>query len=301
MSRTIRDPQPWQVVRTPDLGRPGSRAKSGVLLVTGAGGFVGRRLTGLLDEIPFLPLHHRWHDRAELRTMLGDVRPSRCIHLGWYANPRDYLTNVEENLASLRASLALLEELTERQCAHLVVAGSCAEYAPSPRLLREGDPISPWSVYGATKHAFAMVARNSTGGPELAWARIFNVTGPGEHHDRLFPSVLRQVRAGLPVDLTDGTQQRDYLDVDDVASALLTLSDRARVGTFNVCSGLGISLRQALICLVGETGLLRFGARERGVHDPDSLVGVPLKLVRATGWRPQYSTAEALARIASGD
>jgi dTDP-6-deoxy-L-talose 4-dehydrogenase (NAD+) len=274
-------------------------ADAGPLLVTGAGGFLGRRLTNLLSEVTHLRLEHRWSDRGQLQALLGDTRPGRCIHLGWYANPRDYLTNVEENLRSLAASLALLDELTERQCTHLVVAGTCAEYGPSENPLRESDPISPWSIYGATKHAFATVAGNALDGPAMAWARVFNVTGPGEHEDRLVPTVLRRVRAGMPVDLTDGTQRRDYLDVDDVARAILALSDQGQVGTFNVCSGQGVALRDLLVALVGESPLLRFGVRPRGRRDPDSVVGVPDELIRATGWQPQYDLTAMLARAAA--
>ena len=278
-----------------------ARGATVTLLVTGAGGFVGRRLAALIGDREELLVAHRWSGPAQLSALLGDATPSACIHLGWYADPRDYLVNPTENLASLRSSLELLEELTRRGCRHLVASGTCAEYAPSSQPLREVDRIAPWSVYAAAKHSFATLAASSLAdaGPQLAWARIFNVSGPGEHQDRLFPWVVRQVRSGASVPLTDGRQRRDYLDVDDVARALLALSDARAVGTFNVCSGQDVELRAALLRLidgVGSSRLLQFGACERGPRDQDVVVGTPEALQQATSWAPEHSLDAILDR-----
>jgi len=62
----------------------------------------------------------------------------------------------------------------------------------------------------ACKHSACHIARvmAAEADAELAWARIFHVHGPGENERRLIPWVAGQIRAGIPVSLTDGTQVR---------------------------------------------------------------------------------------------
>src|SRR6185436_4976208 len=143
-------------------------------------------------------------------SIVGDRQVDQAIHLGWYAHPSDYLTAVGPNLRSLDASLELVELLGRRSCRRLVVAGSSAEYGPSSGPLHEDDPIEPWSVYGAAKASLQLLLASSLCPPglQVTWARLFNLTGPGEHPDRLVPMVVRSLLAGAPVDLSPGEQQR---------------------------------------------------------------------------------------------
>ena len=106
----------------------------------------------------------------------------------------------------------------------------------------------PRSVYGASKASFHLLLDSSWRPPSLAvtWARLFNLTGAGEHPDRLLPTVVRGLLAGRSVDLSPGDQLRDYLDVDDVADALVHLASAGVDGAVNVCSGRATSLRELL-------------------------------------------------------
>jgi nucleoside-diphosphate-sugar epimerase len=274
------------------------------LLVTGGGGFIGRSVVRRLVERGETPvvLPHRWRGLKGLESLLpaGDV--DGCIHLGWYADPRDYLVNIAENRQSLQDSLDLAEILSVRGCESLVVAGTSAEYATSDETLCEDAPVAPWSVYGAAKtslHRF-LLSSLVPDGMAVSWARIFNVTGPGEDPNRLLPSVAQSVMAGREVHLTAGTQVRDFLHVDDVAEALVQALYAALPGTYNVSSGRGAPLSQLLTelaLLLGDPSLLRFGARRRGEHDPDRVVGSNAAL-RELGWRPRHDLTQTIASVA---
>ena len=220
---------------------------SSTVLVTGASGLIGRRVVEQLEHASAVVIRvdHAWASADELAAVVGPASVDRAIHLGWYARPDDYLTALGPNLRSLTASLELIALLEDRECRSLVVAGSCAEYRPSSNRLREDDVIEPWSVYGAAKASLHLLLDSSLRPPamKVAWARIFNMTGRGERPDRLVPSVVRSLAAGRPVDLSPGHQVRDYLDVDDVAAALVHLSSAGVHGPVNVCRGEGISLR----------------------------------------------------------
>jgi len=274
------------------------------VLVTGAGGFIGRSVVRRLVERGETPvvLPHRWLGRKGLESLLpaGDV--DGCIHLGWYADPRDYLVNIAENRQSLQDSLDLVEILGGRGCKSLVVAGTSAEYAASDEPLREDAPVAPWSVYGAAKTSLHQFLRSLfvPDGMVVSWARIFNVTGPGEDRNRLLPLVAQSVLAGREVPLTAGTQVRDFLHVDDVADALVQALYAARPGAYNVSSGQGTPLLQVLTELaqaLGDPALLKFGERRRGEHDPDSVIGSN-EAMRELGWCPRHDLTQTIASVA---
>lgn len=243
---------------------------------------------------------HAWGGAEELRALLGSISVTHVVHLGWYADPSDYLTAAEPNLASLRNALDLVDVAAERGCRHLVVVGSSAEYGPSSAPHQEREPTQPWSVYGACKASLHLLLQSSWRPPSIgfAWARPFNLTGPGEHPARLVPTVVRSLLAGEMVALSPGEQVRDFLDVADVASALVGLSEADAEGTYNVCSGRGVTLRGLLTRLAqraGDPELLRFGARGYGPTEPMVAVGSNRRL-REAGWRPRHDLDGMLDR-----
>ncbi len=276
------------------------------VLVSGARGFVGRHVVARLeaDGREVVPIHHAWDRAEDLDALVGDQVFGSCIHLGWYAHPSDYLTNVPGNARSLRSSIELAAWLARRGVTRLVVAGTCAEYGDRIGPHREDEAPNPWSVYGATKASLRLLLESSMFSDSLSvsWGRIFNVTGPGESEQRLLPFVARSLLAGESVDLSPGEQVRDYLDVSDVASALVALEASAAVGAFNICSGEGRPLADMLTGLAARLDageLLRFGARPYGEHDASSVVGCPDRIRTTVDWRHRYDVDEVLDRVAA--
>ena len=88
-------------------------------------------------------------------------------------------------------------------------------------------------------------------GISFAWGRIFFLHGPGEHPDRLVPSVTRALLAGEPARCTDGRQVRDFLhSSSDAAHAFAALLALRVEGPVNIASGRGCRSRE----LVGWIG-----------------------------------------------
>ena len=134
----------------------------------------------------------------------------------------------------------------------------------------------------------------------MTWARIFNVTGPGEDPRRLIPSVIRAAQTREPMELTDGSQFRDYLDVEDLADAIATVGRLRMSGNVNLCSGDALELRQFLSQIAGHAGsadVLEFGARERGPFDFDYVVGDASRLRGEAGWRQGIDVDQMVERL----
>jgi nucleoside-diphosphate-sugar epimerase len=286
------------------------------VLVTGAGGFIGRPVVARLlanghrvvaiDRDPsrlakategLTTVTVDIGDAAAATTVWERHAPDAMIHLAWYADPTDYLVS-HENLAALATTTCLVGVAVRAGCRKLVLAGSCVEYAPQGRLLTEQDPTEPRTLYGACKHAAWLVSCSlaSSAGAELAWGRIFHLHGPDENPRRLIPWVAGELRAGRPVDLTDGTQVRDHLHVDDAAAGIVSLLAPGASGIYNVCSGEPVTLRTVLETvgrLVGRGELLNFGARPHRPGEIMFLAGDSTRL-RGLGWAPRFDLETGL-------
>ena len=283
------------------IGGPGQLSAVRATLVTGAGGFIGRHVVSQLRAtgVKVVSIEHAWHSREQVDTFLGASSIDRCIHLGWYAKPADYLSSELENLRSLRSAIDLLSALISRGCEHLTVAGTSAEYRPGPLPLTERDEVAQATPYAGSKSALRDLTAELSrlGLLSTGWCRIFNVTGPGEHPDRFVPLVTQALLDGSPIDLTDGEQIRDFLDVRDVAAALIAVSRRRLTGPVNVCSGDGVRLRDLVLDLASRCGsfeLLHFGALTRSSGEPDIVVGDNARLVNESGWHPSRSRSQML-------
>ena len=289
------------------------------VLVTGAGGFVGRQVVRELasagHEVIAVDRNAEvlnrviaanpsasvaaidLDDHPAVRDLLRRGPPDGLIHLAWYAHPKDYLTS-HANLASLAMTNALIEATLAAGCRRLVVGGSCVEYAESDRPMVEGDPVGARTLYAVCKSSAHQIARvlAEEAGAALAWARIFHIHGPGEAPGRLIPWVAQQIRAGVSVPLTDGAQVRDQLHVADVAAALVALVVSGSTGVYNVCSGQPVTLKQVLETvgdILGGRHLLAFGSLPHRPNETMYLVGDSTRL-RALGWSPRFGLRDGL-------
>ncbi len=114
------------------------------ILVTGAGGFVGRHTLDPLRACGF-EVHGTMApgevldvrgvvehgvdllDSHQVRRLFGDVAPSHLLHLAWCTEHGEYW-EAPENLDWVAASLTLARAFHEYGGRRMVVAGSCAEY-----------------------------------------------------------------------------------------------------------------------------------------------------------------------------
>jgi nucleoside-diphosphate-sugar epimerase len=196
------------------------------------------------------------------------------LHTAWFTEPGVYLQS-PRNLHCLAGTL-LLGAAAQDAGARFVGVGTCLEYALTGVPLATDAPLGPTTSYGATKAAAFMALSQSL--TDFAWCRLFYLFGKGEDPRRLVPYLHARLAAGEPVDLTSGTQVRDYLDVCDAGARIAAIALSARQGAQNICSGVPITvaaLARNIAQSYGRVDLLRFGARVDGAGDPAHVVGIP--------------------------
>jgi nucleoside-diphosphate-sugar epimerase len=296
------------------------------VLVTGAGGFIGRCSLAALRRRQYEvhAVHSARHadlpgaesaglivHQADLLNpraidaLLDAVRPTHLLHFAWMATPGLYWTSTE-NDAWLQAGEHLAQQFFGTGGQRAVMAGSCAEYDWSRvTLCREGSSpladsagVAP-SAYAAAKlgmhRRLADIARRA--GASAAWGRIFFQFGPGEPPGRLVPYVVRSLLAGREARCTAGTQVRSFLHVADVAAAFAALLDSAVAGAVNIGSGEPVSvaaLIAAIAARIGRADLVRLGAVPVPAGEPATLLPDISRLRSEVGWQPQFTLDAAL-------
>jgi GDP-6-deoxy-D-talose 4-dehydrogenase len=239
------------------------------ILVTGADGFTGRYLSqslataghevhGLVRSPPAEPvagatqLHCADFAQADdVARIVSQVRADRIVHLAAIAfvGHADieamYLTNVVGTRHLLEA-LSRLSSAPE----HVLLASSANVYGNSTGgRLAESTPPAPANDYAVTKLSMEYVARLYADRLPITITRPFNYTGVGQADSFLLPKIISHARRRAPVlELGNLDVARDFSDVRTVVQAYQRLLDEPAAvgGTFNVCSGVAVSLSEVL-------------------------------------------------------
>jgi UDP-glucose 4-epimerase len=217
-------------------------------------------------------------------------------------------------------TLTLLRVMLKHQVSRCVFSSTAAVYGePQSVPIVEEHPLSPTNAYGESKLIIEQMLAwfHRAYGFRYASLRYFNAAGAtparGEAHrseSHLIPLILQvplgQREAisifGSDYPTKDGTCIRDYIHVDDLASAhLLALNGLETHETLicNLGSGEGFSVREIIGLARRVTGH-DIPVREcpRRAGDPAVLIANSEKIRRFLGWNPQYSDVETIIRSA---
>jgi nucleoside-diphosphate-sugar epimerase len=296
------------------------------VLVTGAGGFIGRWSVPSLRALGF-EVHAALSDGSARRTpreldgarihavdlldaaatdaLIAAVLPTHLLHFAWTTTPGVYWSS-PENARWLAASQALLQAFVARGGRRVVMAGSCAEYDWS-RVDRCDELSSPLGSAGGTMPAYvackiamarelASVGREA--GVSTAWGRVFFQFGPHEHADRLVPSVVRSLLENREAHCSHGRQVRSFLHVADVGAAFAALLNDELTGPVNIGSDEPLSigaLVEAIARHIGRPDLVRLGAKPAPAGEPAVLLPETRRLRDELGWRPRFTLVQGLA------
>ena len=208
-----------------------------------------------------------------------------------------------------RANLVVLDAIRRHQPgAKLVFVGSRLQYGrPSALPVNEDHPRDALCVHAVHKNTIEDYLRvyAQLFGLRYSVARVTNPYGPGQPASRVAYGVVNRMihlalaNQVLPI-YGDGTQQRDYVFVDDTAAALIQLgdSDAADARAFNVGSGTGTALAEMARTIIAAAG----GGRIEHVAWPrlaeqietGDFVADVSRIRHEIGWAPNTSLADGI-------
>ena len=244
------------------------------------------------------------------------------------ADPLKYYRN---NTASSRT---LLEAAQTHNVEHIVFSSTAAVYGiPEGGRAAEDSPTVPINPYGTSKLMTEWMLRDlaHAGGPRYVSLRYFNVAGcdPEGAIGQSTPKATLLVKVaceaavgrrpkvsifGTDYPTPDGTGLRDYIHVEDLASAHLDALGYLRAGgestTLNCGYGHAYSVREVLESVEKANGApLNIVEEARRAGDPPELVAVAERIRTTLGWEPRFDDLDTIVstslawerRIADGD
>lgn len=285
------------------------------VLVTGAGGFVGRHLAPRLEvdgwEVIGSDRELDVGDESALGAHVARHAPRAVVHLAAQssvaASWRDPAETYRVNYLGSRSLLRCVARHAPR--ARVLLVGSADQYGSSAAgapAFTEQAPLRPRSPYARSKAAVDLLgACYARQGLDVVRSRSFNHSGPGQSDAFVLASFARQAveiaAARRPPQLRVGNLDsvRDFLDIDDVVDAYARLLDPAvPPGAYNVARGVGVRIGDVLERLLDLAGVRpRIEVDPQLVRPLDVSVGDSRKLREATGWEPRVSLDESLGRL----
>ena len=231
------------------------------------------------------------------------------------ADPLKYYRN---NTCSSRT---LLEAAHKHGVKHFVFSSTAAVYGiPPGGRAAEDSPTVPINPYGTSKLMTEWMLRDlaAAGGPSYVALRYFNVAGcdPAGAIGQSTPKATLLVKVaceaatgrrpsvsifGTDYPTPDGTGLRDYIHVEDLASAhldaLMYLRSGGESATLNCGYGHGYSVREVLEAVERVNGApLDIIEEARRAGDPPELVAVADKVRSVLGWAPRHDDLETIVR-----
>lgn len=288
---------------------------SATVIITGAGGMIGRAAAALLRAAGYdvIALDRAVADVADCGAMLAQARPAEAVvHLAFPTRAAYRRAAPAEARRDVAAGVGNVVRLAAASGArHIVLASSGKVYGlPQALPILEGHPRRPSTFLGQLKLLQESMLEEAIGQenafaapPGVTALRLFNVYGLGQREDFVVAHLVRSLRDDALLPLGELDHARDYLHLDDACQALMAvLNSPPEPGVFravNAGSGLATSVRELLALLTHITG-----RTPRLVSDPDRLRPDEAAVecadcarLRRLGWSPEVSLEAGLTGL----
>ena len=220
-------------------------------IVTGANGFVGGALTHellahgykvyALDRVGcngniltrdsncvFLPC-----ELADMQSLIGRIPRGEAeimYHFAWVGSAGPARADTKMQLQNAQWTIECLEVAHALGCSRFICAGSIMEHETMAAAYTQGNRPGPGYIYGSGKlvaHTMAM-SRAAQLGIELVWPEITNAYGVGEKSPRMVNTTIQKCIRGESPQFTAGTQNYDFVYIDDVARAFRLIGEKGK-------------------------------------------------------------------------
>lgn len=293
------------------------------ILITGGAGFIGTHISKLLLDQGHQVLIYDNLSRSntnflDKRTLFlrGDLSDEKLlqkalkgidcvIHLAAFLDVeesvREPLLYAQNNILGL---IYLLEAMRTQGVKKIIFSSSCVVYGfPKKLPLLESAPFNAANPYGASKIACEafLQSYHAQFSFEVVALRYFNPYGTMENHLPEVHAIPKMIKAALnkePFTLYwKGLQVRDFIYVEDLASAHVAALNLKGYQVFNIGTEKGVKVIEVVKTLEKILGYkietLDLGERP---GDVPANFASSAKFKKATGWKPKYTLKMGLTK-----
>lgn len=285
------------------------------VLVTGAGGFLGRhlfnKLTSLGANVVGLSFSSKEASylcgdirvKEFVRRVFKEYRPHVVYHLAGISTVEKATTNIFDAFSTNIQGLSNVIEMASLYGTRRFIYASTIHFANQASDLTPNDYYS--RPYEASKYYSESIVRSymGKGGIILMMPRFTNVYGPGDlHFTRIIPTIIRQAFLNKKINLWgDGSTSRDYLYIDDALAGIqkmmaFPITQKTNPDIFNFSSGKSTSvydLAQLIIKCIGNNAPVVFNGKSIR-REPQKLSISYQKAMHELNWKPNTSLNEGL-------
>lgn len=220
------------------------------VIISGANGFVGGALTRELihygievialdmdghnnnlpnsDKIMFYPFS--LENVVALENVLQNCGADTFYHFAWSGSAGTQRADTELQLKNAQWTIDCMRLAKKVGCVRFVNAGSIMELETMRAVFTPGNRLGLGYIYGSGKLAAHTMCKAVAAdiGIDLIWALITNAYGTGERSPRMVNTTIQKCIKGESPQFTAGTQNYDFVYIDDVAKAFRLIGENGK-------------------------------------------------------------------------
>jgi len=276
------------------------------VLIAGHTGFVGNRLTRLLDSYGAVTWYGASRssgiDLTHPDALKSIVPCDVIVNLAGRVGVGDSWTSPADYYRSNLLSTLNVMEYARHHGARVIHVSSYVYGIPQYQPIDERHPVSGHNPYADSKLESEAICRKYSEAFAIPTVilRPFNLFGPGQMKTFLVPLVICQALNGGPIRVHSLTPRRDYLWIDDLAAAINSMLACQSEGTtiFNVGGGRSHSTKEIIDTVLVETGPCTVVCDDTPRNNELLECVCDNSLFRTTyDWNPKVTLEEGVARL----
>ena len=240
------------------------------VLVTGAGGYIGRHVVSALCDLGVdvtAVIRRNGDIDPRARILQRDIfepsqdlfsefgKPDVCIHLAWQDG---FVHDSDAHMTNLSHHYTFIKQMIRGGLKQLAVMGTMHEVGYFEGAIDADTPCNPISMYGISKDALrrSVILLSQKNNVCLQWLRAYYIYGDDEKNNSIFTKITQAEQNGEAFfSLNSGKNKYDFIEIDVLADQIAHVVMQTEVtGVINCCSGIPVSLREKVEKFILERG-----------------------------------------------